>query len=111
MCTSLKSALGQEEVIREIDKDPLWGDETFYITFTSDASGLIDITKGVITHDNGTISNFNTSKLGLNSYQSIGTTVQLEYSEYYGRTIKFDIIPKKYNTTAKCTYKIMGIED
>lgn len=103
---ALKTTLGDDEIRRYIEKN--YKDEQFTLTFDID-NGHIDFAAGVFENEHYT-ELFKDSKIGLNTYQSIGTEYQMEQTKSDG-TLIYTLVPKRSNTTVSVTYELLLDED
>ena len=102
MATAFKTALGEDEIRREVERD--FKNEEITLTFTI-TKGHIDFTVGELKNDNKTVL-FKDSKIGLNTYQTIGTEYQMEQTKIADGTLTYTLVPKQSNTTVVVAYEL-----
>lgn len=110
MVNAFKTTMGDDEVRRWVEKT--WPEfknddgEKHELELTFDiVGGHIDFKSGRLATPNYMIR-FEQSKLGLNSYQSIGTEYQMEQTKVLNGQLIFHITPKTSKTTVTVTYEL-----
>lgn len=102
MCTALETSLSDREVRLYVEKTFDNNDITLEFEIND---GYIDFKEGKLISNDIEVP-FKTSKIGLNSFQAMGTDYQLEQTKTAEGTLTFTMIPKKSNTTAEVTYNL-----
>ena len=102
MCTALETSLSDREVRLYVEKTFDNNDMTLEFEIND---GYIDFKTGKLTA-NDTEVQFKDSKIGLNSFQAMGTNYQLEQTKSAEGKLTFTLTPKKPNTTAEVTYNL-----
>ena len=103
ICAAFKQALAEPEVRNEIDV--IAGGGKIQIVCEIAKDGVINFEDSEVIGTSNAI--LGKTKLWLNSFQSIGTTYTVEYSDFKEQYLVFAIIPKTSSTTAKCEYKVV----
>lgn len=84
-------------------------DNVIHICFKIGKKGDIDLEQGLLTYKNATIyeDNFTTSKIWLNSYQSLEKKYSADHRDSFDKFLLFTISPKTDKDVAHSNYKIV----
>lgn len=84
-------------------------DNLIHICFKIGKKGEIDLEQGLLTYRNATIyeENFTTSKMWLNSYQSLEKKYTADHRESFDKFLLFTISPKTDEDVAYSSYQII----
>ena len=99
---AFKKSLSEPEVRKEVEQLGLGQKKT--IAFKISEDGVINFNEGTIMGTSRTP--LQTSTLWLNTYQSVGTSCELESQDFDDKYLICELVPKTEKTTAQCHYKI-----
>lgn len=103
MCTAFEKAMGEPEVRKELDF--VGGGAQLKVVYYIDDEGIVSFKEGEL-RGVGDPKPMKTSKLWLNSYQSIGSSYTTVNKKNQNKYLIFTLTPKTNKTTAHCKYEL-----
>lgn len=107
--------LSEQEVLTSLEKSNYIDtkepndNNIIYICFEVQEKGQINFEEGMLFYKNGAIkdASFISSKIWLNTYQSLEKTYEAEHKDSFGKYLLFTISPKTDSSVAESTYQII----